>query len=887
MSSTAELVRLQDSVRHLLQDVWEFAGGLGAGRADHGASAWLVDGQWRHFRDECARLAERSDRGGLSVAVVGTPKSGKTTFVNALLGSSCLPTNGVLEAPGFCIVHHILRPATNGCDNNKFKLLESSGLTSVGSQAVRQRLQELLEKRRHCENVWNMERPLEIYAPLQCLAKDEALVQLSLIDMPSLQETKTKFPILKVEKCLQDVDAVVYVLNYTKLKSPEEAHLLQAIRKINPSLMKRAWQRMFFAVNKIDAVTMGEGLSETQTRHHVKTLLWEAGVRVQPEQILLISANNALLSRLVLDTNANQEMRTKFGHLVFGPQYGIKIAQDEWRTCAERMLEDSGIQQVEEQVFGFLHSHSSLVSLLSLLDDVTRLLQEVGNVVASYKASLSCTLDDLTMYMERLKAQLDTTIMEFDAAKIGLQKIEDDVTSMVQQSLQKLKSDLLQGIRRALSDSDERPIPDPGWRVIHETFVDLMARQEVERTCCEDLLKDLHEDVTAQIQAEIDISWSMVSELARERHQELLLHTNELLDRLSHRMESLMGRELGIHVSCSDMTFEPPSTAEFHTRLDELLQRGVQEHNLRRSVLYWYMAGGSCTVYAFDAIAIRTHFETLVCVAAEQCLKNIRGPLQDHMSSHIQGAKARLQEHGDHYVQAVQSTLDGHAAHISSHAGVKQTIMDDLKRAKHLHGRAVEMLRRVEAWLQPTSPMSGRQSTGCYSEPDCFVDESDETESMSGMLATSSKMHRRTGSGGMLSGRQIPQHRRFSPQEAVAQMFAATSPSPPNPPLDRSESMPTGNTSDVLWDSNIQGLSAQTGVCTMGGNDKERNGSGNGDDFGVRKTEEQPSNWRASQGSQFRPKSDFFRSYDKALHGGRAAAGRKPNSGHRRTISWA
>ena len=72
---------------------------------------------------------------------------------------------------------------------------------------------------------------------------------------------------------------------------------------------------------------------------------------------------------------ADQSMRTKFGRLAFGMEYEMVIDRVEWHTRAQRMLESSGIQQLEEQVFGFLYKHSGLIKVLSLLDDLVKLLQ--------------------------------------------------------------------------------------------------------------------------------------------------------------------------------------------------------------------------------------------------------------------------------------------------------------------------------------------------------------------------------------------------------------------------------------------------------------------------------------------------------------------------------
>ena len=96
----------------------------------------------------------------------------------------------------------------------------------------------------------------------------------------------TLFLWLQIEKLVQDVDAAVYVLDYTKLKTSAEAEMLQAVRKINPALMHRIWHRMFFVVNKFDVASTGHGLDEAETKHYVKTLLRDAGFNVKLEQVL-------------------------------------------------------------------------------------------------------------------------------------------------------------------------------------------------------------------------------------------------------------------------------------------------------------------------------------------------------------------------------------------------------------------------------------------------------------------------------------------------------------------------------------------------------------------------------------------------------------------------
>lgn len=70
-----------------------------------------------------------------------------------------------------------------------------------------------------------------------------------------------------------------------------------------------------------------------------------------------------------------QGMQPRLGHLVSGMDQVAATDKAEWSMHARKLLEESGIQQLEAQVFGFLYKHSSGIKMLSLLDDAVKLLQ--------------------------------------------------------------------------------------------------------------------------------------------------------------------------------------------------------------------------------------------------------------------------------------------------------------------------------------------------------------------------------------------------------------------------------------------------------------------------------------------------------------------------------
>ena len=99
-------------------------------------------------------------------------------------------------------------------------------------------------------------------------------------------------------------------------------------------------------------------------------------------QVLLVSAQHALLSRLVLRGKADSEISLRFGRLALGSR-ASKDSPREHRQAAEEMLAESGVAELENRVLAFLYAHSGSVKLLALLDDAVRMLSQVWRFCCS------------------------------------------------------------------------------------------------------------------------------------------------------------------------------------------------------------------------------------------------------------------------------------------------------------------------------------------------------------------------------------------------------------------------------------------------------------------------------------------------------------------------
>lgn len=56
---------------------------------------------------------------------------------------------------------------------------------------------------------------------------------------------------VQVERLLGSVDALVYMLDYTKPDTNDEEELFRGLAEANPSLARYLSQRLFFVVNKV------------------------------------------------------------------------------------------------------------------------------------------------------------------------------------------------------------------------------------------------------------------------------------------------------------------------------------------------------------------------------------------------------------------------------------------------------------------------------------------------------------------------------------------------------------------------------------------------------------------------------------------------------------
>ncbi|KXZ53106.1 hypothetical protein GPECTOR_8g96 [Gonium pectorale] len=717
---------LLHGVGDLLADLTDSGHAVSEDPDDNEEARRLIDVELQRFWKSYYELKRRHDENTLSVAVLALTKSGKSTLLNALMGTEVLPMNNVPETARICRIVHdatarepVLREEPPPGRSPAAAAAASAAATTVrGEAAVRARLQQLNSAARShghgavsagsgplspqssgslsgggadCGGGASLASSvLHISAQLRALEGfGPELGRVMLLDTPGPNEAGEEQLKYQVERLLEGVDCVLYLLDYTKLKTAEEEGLFRRLRAINPQLVARLSSRLFFVINKVDASETSEGLDPDEVRNYVADLVTrQLGAQPQPpsprppppasalsstasgalpaaasgalpaaaspapaapsspfsrssggsadggapppfrphpDQVLLLSARNALLARLVLSGRASPDALRRFSRLAFGAFGGGAImgggpgrgaaagpSTEQIRSAAGCLLEGSGILDLEGRVLTFLAAHAGSVKLLATADDTARLLAEVRNVALACHSCLQRNVEALRSQAEAVRAELAEASAAFEEVRSRADAVQAEVVAEIKAHLNTLRRRLFTQIVQTLDPDGRSAASAPAsaataaaapsfWPRVREKFLSLFTATSAglppqgphggacsgpslvsearsrSREELQALLLDLHDDLMGQIHSEVYDFWGVLEACAASRHSELLGSLNRHLAALSRRVEGAVSEALGVTLAPADIRLRPPSAEQLHSDVQELIDKGIRE----------------------------------------------------------------------------------------------------------------------------------------------------------------------------------------------------------------------------------------------------------------------------------------------------------------------
>ncbi len=412
-------------------------------------------------RDILQSELRKITRQEMVLAIVGTMKAGKSTTINAIIGTEVLPNRNrpmtalptlIRHTPGQkeprlyfpyaqpidalmhklheCLVNYDREMLSNSLEIDKdmealiARIIQGQSFEKyyLGAQPIFYCLKSLNDLVR-LSRVLNVEFPFGAYAAIEHIPvievefvhlaqRGEGFGQLTLLDTPGPNEAGQPHLQLMLEDQLNRASAVMMILDYTQLKSISDEDVRQAVASVGKSVP------LYALVNKFDQKDRNSD-DEDQVRALVSGSLMK-GV-ISPEHIFPVSsmwaylanrARNELDEHGKLPDHQAQRWVQDFAEAALGRRWQRTDLDDipHIRHAAEMLWEDA---LLDEPIHTILHAAHANASLYALRSASHKLLNYAGHAEEFLQLrAQGLDIDDEKLQENITRLQLDIQLLQ-------------------------------------------------------------------------------------------------------------------------------------------------------------------------------------------------------------------------------------------------------------------------------------------------------------------------------------------------------------------------------------------------------------------------------------------------------------------------------------------
>lgn len=338
------------------------------------------------------------------LAVIAPTKTGKSTFLNAIIGADILAT----EAAACTVCRTDIRHIDVGQVPRFLEYREGKRQPVVIAEGDGAEIhQKFLERTQYIRNHHNPDHTIrfEIEYPIEAISTLSSLAGFTLIDTPGVAKGNweyhysTELKQITLES-LRKCHATLFILNYTSSTESLISDLLRDVMENRQNILSEKAENIYFILNKADKTID----VTTENNDSIKKLEIElAGFGLSNPIIYPASSKKGLLAKLILgDTAANSHTK-EFVKLFLG-EYLEENEDGEIRVpqpieIASKALKDSGITTIQETIIQKLTKNYGW----NLISDVLAKLDKAAKAIED---SLNTELKVWSMEIETLKNQV-------------------------------------------------------------------------------------------------------------------------------------------------------------------------------------------------------------------------------------------------------------------------------------------------------------------------------------------------------------------------------------------------------------------------------------------------------------------------------------------------
>jgi tRNA U34 5-carboxymethylaminomethyl modifying GTPase MnmE/TrmE len=331
------------------------------------------------LKDEAVQVLDKAQSQYFRLAVIGEFSQGKSTLLNALLGSEIQPVRAIPCSGTVTVLRHgekyrVICRYKNG-QEEEVPIEKYKELASISKEAALLNIPEELSKSAIQEIVF--EHPnLELCRH-----------QVEIIDSPGLNEHPERTAI--THQLLKNTDAVIFMANASRSFTQSEMELLEFLRKqLNGGDSQDPSESLFVAVNFIDLLRRDEDRANVKQRAN-NFLLGPKPIITGKDRLHFISAQAALDA--ILEGNDDEYLK---GFQQFTQAIQVFLAEERGSLIIEK-LKNSLSRLTEETRIGLRQSIQILEGEISLSEsERSQIIEQIG-AASGREVKLRLLRDDL------------------------------------------------------------------------------------------------------------------------------------------------------------------------------------------------------------------------------------------------------------------------------------------------------------------------------------------------------------------------------------------------------------------------------------------------------------------------------------------------------------
>ncbi len=436
--SEQEFQETYNRIRYTGDQILNYLKELRAARLKEGDSTQGLQSVEDNITKALKALAEQK----YQVAVIAAMKAGKSTFLNAIIGTDVLAS----ESEACTVCRTDIRPIDAG---QTPRLLEYQAgkrkpivLIEGEAREIRQRFIERTHEIRAKSNQDNTTR-FELEHPIEAISTMPSLKGFTLVDTPGPNEWESaSFNTTSLKQtaleALRSCDAILFILDYTSFRDNTNSELLKDLIDQRKEFLAENTGKIYFILNKVDRKAKRDR-PIADVIESLRENLVEFGI---PEPIIYsVSGWQGLLSKLIQQGKATDSHIKDFEDF-FSARYAQRDKEGRLviplpGEIALQALNDSGIPIIQDTVIKTITQNSGLNLLSDVLYELDKAAKAIDETFITDIGCWQLEVEELQQKVEEYKKHSDSAQYQVNSVKKFVEAQKQILISTFSQGINK------------------------------------------------------------------------------------------------------------------------------------------------------------------------------------------------------------------------------------------------------------------------------------------------------------------------------------------------------------------------------------------------------------------------------------------------------------------